>query len=269
MSMKFGAVRVAMVGLLATAGLAGCEGASANMPHKDAGSEGSAGYGAGSSGGFGSQGGGSSGGAGGDDATAAASDDASGSAADSGAPGEGGDEPGEAGAGTAHTEGGAPASTCQVPEGGAPCDPGRVACGSTSCETSNQYCCVGGGSGGSGDVCSAFNGASCPSSALTVACDETADCVDSVCCEENVGAGMQGPSQCMSSCPGGWFKICKSDRECGEGDGGGSLNRCIVQTCTQIGLLGGGTSVTIEACAVPATLGNLGNRGALPGCVAQ
>jgi hypothetical protein len=81
---------------------------------------------------------------------------------------------------------------------------------------------------------------------------------------------MKGPTQCLSSCPSGWFKICKSDRECGQGDGGGSLNHCIRQVCTQLpGLLGGGSSVTIEACAVPATLGNLDNHGALPGCVAQ
>ncbi|MGH7440172.1 MAG: hypothetical protein ACRENE_31150, partial [Polyangiaceae bacterium] len=197
-----------------------------------------------------------------------ASDDASGSATDSAAPGEGGDESSEGGA--AHSEGGAPAATCQVPEGGVACDPGRVACGTASCDTANEYCCAGGGSGASASVCSAFNGASCPSSALTVACDETADCSHSVCCEQDVGLGMQGPSQCMSSCPSGWFKICKTDRECGDGDGGGSLDRCIVQNCTQLpGLLGGGASVTIEACAVPATLGNLGNHGALPGCVAQ
>jgi hypothetical protein len=74
----------------------------------------------------------------------------------------------------------------------------------------------------------------------------------------------------MASCPAGWFQVCKSDTECGGGHDAGGLNRCVRQTCTQpSGLFGGGSSVTVEACAVPATLGNLNNAGALMGCVAQ
>jgi hypothetical protein len=129
---------------------------------------------------------------------------------------------------------------------------------------------VGGAEGGAGNVCSPFNSASCPGGALTIACDESADCVDSVCCEQIVSLGVAGPTQCMASCPTGWFQVCKSDTECGGGHDGGDSTRCVRQTCTQPpGLFSAGSSVTIEACAVPATLANLNNAGALMGCVAE
>ena len=226
MSMKDQESRLAMALLLAIAGLGGCSSAAATpTTHKDGGSDGSSSYAGGSSGGLGLLGGGSSGG--GDDSGAAASDDASSSGGDSAASGDAGDASSDAAPGSSSSEGGAATTSCVTPDGGHACDPGRVTGGPTSCNTASQFCCVGGGSGASSDVCSPFNGASCPSSALTVACDETADCANSVCCEENVGAGMQGPSQCMTACPSGWFRLCKSDRECGDADGG-SLAQCIL-----------------------------------------
>ncbi len=250
----------------ATLGLLGCSGASANpaVSHKDAGATG---YGGASSGGMlGIQGGSS--GAAGDDAGDVADADAVGSdatIAPTDAPA--GDVSGEGGVASGDSGGGG-GSSCQRPPGGPPCDPGVVSCGGTSCSTATSFCCVGGAEGGTADICSPFNGASCPNYATAVACDESSDCSGSVCCEENVGIGVQGPTQCMASCPSGWFQVCKSDTECrGERDAGG---QCVRQTCTDPGgLFGGGSSVTVEACAVPATLGNLNNAGALMGCVAQ
>jgi hypothetical protein len=167
-------------------------------------------------------------------------------------------------------DGGAGSLVCSAPTGGQPCDPGQIACGGSSCSTRSHFCCVtGSNDGGPAGTCSAYNGPACGSGALSVACDEAADCSGGLCCEQSVALGVAGPTQCMTSCPVGWFQVCKSDSECGGGGdaGGGS---CIVQTCTlPSGLLGGGSSVVVEACAVPPTLTNLNNRGALAGCVAR
>jgi|HubBroStandDraft_5_1064220.scaffolds.fasta_scaffold210614_2 hypothetical protein len=163
-----------------------------------------------------------------------------------------------------------PASTCQAPTGGAACDPGIVTCGSTSCSTSSSYCCA----DDDGGACTAYNSAGCPSTDLTLQCDEAADCASGVCCEQAMSLGVAGPTQCMSSCPTGWFQICRSNTECGTGDGGG-VNRCVLQTCTQAPtLLTAGSSVVVEACAVPPGfitigIGTSGPTGALSGCVAQ
>jgi hypothetical protein len=123
---------------------------------------------------------------------------------------------------------------------------------------------------GDGGTCTAYNSAACPNGSLTVACDETADCAGGgVCCEEIVSLGVAGPTECMAGCPQGWFQVCRSNTECGSGDGGG-LNRCVLQTCTQPpGLLTPGSSVVVEACAVPPSLGSFSTSGALEGCVAQ
>jgi hypothetical protein len=252
------------VPVLALSALAGCSGASSTGGgRRDAGSDAASSYGSGSSGApmaqdDGPGAGSDAGEGGGDDATPPSDATVDGAPV---APVDGSSE-------SAAPEASA-ASSCIAPEGGAPCDPGLVSCGGASCTTVSEFCCVGGGTGATPDICAAFNGASCPSSALVVACDEAADCSNAVCCEEIVGLGVSGPTQCMTSCPSGWFQVCRSDTECG-GGGDGGTNRCIVQTCTQpAGLLTPGSSVTVEACAVPATLGNLGNHGALSGCVAQ
>ena len=254
------------VGTVALLGLVRCSGAGATgSAHHDAGADGASGYSGSSSGSLGPQGGSSGGG--GDDAADvdALEGDASMPPSDA-TPPEGSTDAGTVAKDAASSG----ASSCQTPEGGLACDPGVVACGSTACSTASSFCCVGGGQGGTGEVCSPFNGASCPSSALTVACDETADCTGAVCCEQNAGLGAAGPTQCLASCPSGWFQVCKSNTECGAKHDGGSPGRCVRQTCTQpSGLFGGGSSVTLEACAVPASLGNLNNDGALMGCVAQ
>jgi hypothetical protein len=256
--------------LVACLGLVNCGGSGSSAPSGDAGAHGNLGEAATN---LGSSSGGAS-----EDA-AMASDDASpgeDSSADATpvADGSTGDAT-LADAAPSTDDGAASMTTCQAPDGGAACDPGLVSCGGSSCTTSNAYCCVGGGDGGS-NVCTAYNSASCPSGNLTVACDETADCATGVCCEEVVGLGVPGPTQCMSSCPSNWFQICKSNTECGGGSDAGGLNQCIRQTCTQPpGLLTQGSSVVVEACAVPAppglsiSLGGAGSGGALQGCVAQ
>jgi hypothetical protein len=262
-------VTFSAIGTVVFFGLAGCSGGgpSGAVVHRDAGTDGAFSYGLSSSSGMGLQSGSSSGG---DDVDATAADDSTTTPSDD-APGT--DAPtGDAASadGGSSDSGGGAASSCVRPEGGLPCDPGLVGCGGESCSTASSFCCVGGAEGGAGDICSPFNGASCPGSALTIACDETADCTGSVCCEEIVSLGVAGPTQCMASCPSGWFQVCKTDTECGDGHDAGRLNRCVVQTCTEpSGLFGGGSSVTVEACAVPASLGNLNNGGALAGCVAQ
>jgi hypothetical protein len=252
---------------LASVALLGCSGSSVGPVH-DAGlhADGAATYSGSSSGsapGAGPGGGDGSGGA-------SAGDDAGPSGDATGTDGPGGNVEGGAPTGDAGDAATGHATSCHPPEGGLPCDPGVVSCGGASCTTSSQFCCVGGAQGGAGDVCSPFNGASCPSSALAVACDEAADCSGALCCEQEVGLGVAGPTQCMASCPSGWFQACKSHSECNSHGDAGGLNRCVLQTCTQPpGLLGGGSSVTVEACAVPSTLTNLNNGGALAGCVAQ
>ena len=242
-------------------------------PKSDSGVHLASSSGAGSSGAGGSSGGGESSsgnGFGADDASSAddgGPDDTS-TSSDSGVAGD----TGVADTAVAATEGGiAPASTCQAPTGGAACNPGLVTCGSTSCATSSSFCCEDDDGGG---ACAAYNSAGCSNGDLTLQCDETADCTSGVCCEEVIALGVAGPTQCMSSCPSGWFQICKSNTECGTGDGGG-VNRCVLQTCTQPpGLLTEGSSVVVEACAVPPGLvtigfGTSGPSGALAGCVAQ
>jgi hypothetical protein len=176
---------------------------------------------------------------------------------------------GDSGAEGGTAESGTIVSSCQAPAGGSACDPGLVGCGGTSCTTSSQFCCVDGADdGGSGGTCLGYNNSSCPAGALTLGCDETGDCASGVCCEEVIALGVAGPTQCMTSCPSGWFQICKSNTECGGGSSG--AGSCIRQTCTEPPtLLTTGSSVIVEACAVPATLTNLNGNGALAGCVAE
>jgi hypothetical protein len=260
------------------AGLSACSGGSvkvsppktdAGTPANDLGGNGSSSGGSGSSGG-------SSGTSGSSGAGVFGDEDAS--SADDGAPTDattGSDTAVAADAGSdssvAPAEASAPPATCQPPSGGAACDPGTVTCGGVSCSTSNSVCCTDEDGGGS---CAADNSAGCPGGDLSQQCDETGDCSSGVCCEEVIGLGVAGPTQCMASCPSGWFQVCKSNTECGTGDGGG-LNRCVLQTCTQPpGLLTPGSSVVVEACAQPSgivtiNIGTTGPSGALAGCVAQ
>lgn len=256
------ATSFAVVSVAACLGLVHCSGGSAAATHLEGGSHSSSGgFGGGSSGGFTSSGGGSGGGDDGGPSSSGGGNDAS----------VGGDASLEGGSdATPGGEGGHVTSTCQAPTGGAACNPGTVTCGSTTCSTSTDFCCASGGEAGAG-TCTAYNSSSCPSGALTLDCDETADCTAGVCCEQIISLGVPGPTKCMASCSTGWFQVCKSHTECGAGgDAGGPLNRCVLQTCTMpSGLLGGGRSVVVEACAVPATLGNLNNNGALTGCVAN
>jgi hypothetical protein len=254
-------------------GLAHCGGGGAISVSRDAGlHESGSGSGSGAFGGT-SGGGGTSSGAGSSGAS-----DVDGSEGDDASPGDAALPDGAVLADGAIGDGGptgtvgeaaAPTSSCQPPQGGSPCDPGLVGCGGSSCTTSSQYCCVaGGGDGGPGGTCLAYNNSSCPNGALTLGCDETSDCASGVCCEQSVALGVAGSTQCMSSCPSGWFQICKSNTECGGGSSGGG--NCIRQTCTQPPtLLTSGSSVVVEACAVRASLTNLNNSGALAGCVAQ
>jgi hypothetical protein len=265
------------VGLLA--GLSACSGSSTKVspPKTDSGSQANDLGGNGSSGGGGGSSGGSSGASSSSGAGIFGDEDAT--SAEDGGPTDattGSDTAVAADAGVsdssvAPTEASAPPATCQPPSGGAACDPGTVTCGGVSCSTGDSVCCTGEDGGGS---CAADNSAGCPGGDLSQQCDETGDCSSGVCCEEVIGLGVAGPTQCMASCPSGWFQVCKSNTECGTGDGGG-LNRCVLQTCTQPpGLLTPGSSVVVEACAQPAgivtiDIGTTGPSGALAGCVAQ
>jgi hypothetical protein len=152
-------------------------------------------------------------------------------------------------------EGGARA--CLVPDGGAPCNPGTVPCGSTTCNTATEYCCE--ESNGDG-TCDPVNGGSC-ASGIKVACNEAADCASGVCCQEDT----YGPhsATCQTSCPTGYFQVCRTDAECGT-DGSGAPQTCIVQLCPPSA--GAAATVTLEACAY-SDLG--GPFGPLPFCVVK
>jgi hypothetical protein len=248
------------------------------------------GSGNGSSGGLsglsgGSSGSGSSSGAGGDDGGGVdpfgGDDSGLAPTSDDGAAGDAAVAPGsDAATASGSSSGGSSSgggSTCAAPSGGLACDPGQVTCGGGTCSTGSQFCCISNADdGGLSSTCNAYNSATCPSGALSIGCDEAADCSNGVCCEQIIGLGVAGPTQCMASCPSGYFQVCKSDTECPSSGGvtatgdGGAGGKCVVQTCTMPpGLLGGGSSVVVEACAVPPTLTNLNNRGALAGCDAK
>jgi hypothetical protein len=161
-----------------------------------------------------------------------------------------------------------------------PCDPGTVPCGTgTPCTTSTDYCCVArSADGGSNETCVAYNGGSCANTAVKIGCNEAADCVSGVCCQQILGIASVGSTSCMPSCnygptQMGYYQTCRSDSECtAHADAGAAADKCILQTCTAPGGPGGGgASVTIEACAVytAAGAGRPAMWGPLPYCVAK
>jgi hypothetical protein len=232
------------------AALTQCSGGSSTASPKAPGSSGGSGSGGQSSG---SSGGGSNGGS----SSGSSGDDGGGS---SGGSSNGG---GDDGGGTTVTEGGTSSGgegggsssgpSTPVPEGGAPSQPGMITCGSTTCDTTSQHCCE----SADGGTCGPLNG-SCSGGAITLACKEAADCAPgSVCCQP-LEYGPHSTS-CMTSCPLGYFQVCRTDAECGNADAGAASEKCIVQTCyTSMAMTATGT---VEACAYPGT----GGGGNFPG----
>jgi hypothetical protein len=110
--------------------------------------------------------------------------------------------------------------------------------------------------------------------AVKIGCNEAADCMSGVCCQQILGIAMVGSTSCMPSCnysatQTGYYQTCRSDSECGADSDAGAAKRCILQTCTAPGF--GGTSITIEACAVYSAglRGGPGTWGTIPTCVAK
>jgi len=221
----------------------------------------------------GGSGGGSGGTSGGEDGGGGGSGSGGGStssgASSSGVVGDDASPPGEGGGGSSS------GSSIPVPDGGAASTPGVVACGSSTCSTSSQLCCEStGGDGGAAASCVAPNG-TC-ASGIESSCDEASDCASgSVCCELDA-YGPHAATCHAGSCPAGNFQVCRTDAECGTGDGG-APQKCIVQSCpTGPGAM---TTVTLEACAYPTTTGGypgggvpgggMTMYGALPACTAK
>jgi hypothetical protein len=153
-----------------------------------------------------------------------------------------------------------------VPEGGAPSDPGTVPCNGAACDVSQGYaCCVEAVDGGTKETCNAPN-TPCSAGALKLECNEAADCNGGVCCQAINGIAVSGSTSCMAGpCPAGsTFQVCRVDGECGGGDGGGALKRCIPQLCTNANPP---RTLKIEACAVAATAED--PDGTLGFCAAQ
>ena len=99
-------------------------------------------------------------------------------------------------------------------------DPGKIRCGSMSCNTPALVCCA------SGDGGTCTNQQQCDFG-RPLACDETGDCANGVCC---IHPG-QAPfplvtSACQATCIQGaiTFQACKTSQECV-----GSL--CVAQKC--------------------------------------
>jgi hypothetical protein len=148
-------------------------------------------------------------------------------------------------------------SACLVPEGGASCTPGTVPCGSSSCSTATDYCCAASDGGG---TCNPNDAGTC-ASGVKVACNEAADCPSgSVCCQLDA----YGPhsAMCETSCPTGYFQVCRTDSECGT-SASTDTHTCIVQLCPPSE--GAAATVTLEACSYyTAGVG----YGPLPACTA-
>jgi hypothetical protein len=148
-------------------------------------------------------------------------------------------------------------SACLVPEGGASCTPGTVSCGNSSCSTATDYCCAASDGGG---TCNPNDAGTC-ASGVRVACNEAADCPSgSVCCQLDA----YGPhsATCETSCPTGYFQVCRTDSECAT-SASTDTHTCIVQLCPPSE--GAAATVTLEACSYyTAGVG----YGPLPACTA-
>lgn len=114
-----------------------------------------------------------------------------------------------------------------IPEGGTRVSPGVIGCGpQATCNAfaSNQ-CCVGATS-----VCQAAS-VSCPPGAVSVTCNEAADCVVGKVCCGTVGSldgGSVGVSaECATTCAvPPRTQLCRTNGECPDG------GPCVVQTCS-------------------------------------
>lgn len=114
------------------------------------------------------------------------------------------------------------APECDAPDGGPTCTKGRVSCGPESCDTATSVCCI----GKDGSIgCKSKDEGCGKAAAVTLGCEEQADCEDGAVCCSSLDPVTRAPVLgCARSCGTRAIQMCRADSECG---GGG----CILHLC--------------------------------------